>query len=242
MKVFVCLDNSSIYFAFKPLLEKLELDELQFFCGLSSKAIFSDEIMAGEILPLNIAENHLNLLNYDLGLSCHSKQIFPGELVTKVRCINIHPGFNPYNRGWFPQVFSLINNLPAGVTIHEMDEEIDHGPIIVQEEIGIHDWDTSLSVYCRLLRLEKDLFRDWLPRLISGRYTVHKPIVEGNTDGKNDFNGLCKIDLNKTVTYREAIAYLRAMSHPPHFNAYFESSEGKVFVRLETSHETTENV
>ena len=68
--------------------------------------------------------------NYNLIISLHCKQIFPSNLVKSITCINIHPGYNPYNRGWFPQVFSIINSKPIGATIHVMDENIDHGPII----------------------------------------------------------------------------------------------------------------
>jgi hypothetical protein len=46
--------------------------------------------------------------SYDVIISWHCRQIFPKELIERVRCINIHPGFNPYNRGYFPHVFSDI--------------------------------------------------------------------------------------------------------------------------------------
>ncbi len=71
---------------------------------------------------------------YILFISLHCKQIFPQRLTDNYRCINIHPGYNPYNRGWFPQVFSILNKNTAGVTIHEIDQELDHGPIIYQEK------------------------------------------------------------------------------------------------------------
>lgn len=63
----------------------------------------------------------------DIVFSLHCKQIFPQSLVEAVTCINVHPGYNPYNRGWYPQVFSIMNGLPAGVTIHKMDDKVDHG-------------------------------------------------------------------------------------------------------------------
>ena len=46
----------------------------------------------------------------------------------------------------FQQVFSILNKLPVGVTIHEMDEQLDHGIIIVQKEINIFSWETSCDV------------------------------------------------------------------------------------------------
>ena len=61
--------------------------------------------------------------NFDVVISGHCKQLFPEKLVNGALCINIHPGLNPHNRGWFPQVFSILNGKPLGATIHVIDEE-----------------------------------------------------------------------------------------------------------------------
>jgi len=92
--------------------------------------------------------------SFDLVISIHCFQFFPKKLVKGVRCINIHPGFNPINRGWYPQVFAIINNLPIGATIHEMDEKLDNGPIIYREQVEKYPWDTSLTIYNRVLEKE----------------------------------------------------------------------------------------
>ena len=53
---------------------------------------------------LNVHKQVSNITkNYNLVMSIHCKQLFPTELVNNVRCVNVHPGLNPYNRGWFPQ-------------------------------------------------------------------------------------------------------------------------------------------
>lgn len=240
MRVFVCTDNHVIYSRLRLALKSHGLKKLDFFCSETSRKLFEEEIRVGEIAPLTIRNNLKRLTDYEVGFSCHSKQIFPAPLVQKVRCINIHPGFNPYNRGWYPQVFSLINKLPVGVTIHEMDSEIDHGPIICQEKIETYDWDTSLTIYDRLLDKEVDLFVRWLPIILRGMYTAKSPIEEGNYNGKADFGDMCEVDLRKVVTFKEAIDFLRAMSHPPYFNAFYRSGVDKVWVRLEVKHDDKE--
>ncbi len=144
---------------------------------------------------------------YDLVFSLHCKQLFPSDIVNNVRCINVHPGLNPHNRGWFPQVFSIINKLPIGVTIHEMDEELDHGPIIVQKELVIKIWETSYDVYKRIQELEIELIKENLLRIINNNYKAFLPVSEGNINLKKDFNELCEIDLDKKVSYREAIDF-----------------------------------
>lgn len=207
-------------------------ESVSYYCSEASSAIFFDDIIDNKIQTINLKECADFLLQFDIGFSCHSKQIFPASLVRKVRCINIHPGFNPFNRGWYPQVFSIINGLVTGVTIHEMDEDIDHGGIICQEKIDIYDWDTSLTVYQRIIEKELDLVANWLPRLIEEEYVTFSPDAEGNYNSRQDFKDLCKIDLDKVVTFREAINFLRAMTHPPYKNAYFVSGQEKIYVSL----------
>ncbi|MBL0309831.1 MAG: dTDP-4-amino-4,6-dideoxyglucose formyltransferase [Bacteroidetes bacterium] len=179
---------------------------------------------------------------YDLIFSLHCKQLFPAELVGSVKCINVHPGLNPFNRGWYPQVFSILNKKKSGATIHEIDEQLDHGPIIAQKEVVIEKWDTSLSAYNKILNAEVDLLNENLEKIIEGNYTPFRPKEEGNVNLKKDFNALREIDLNKQVSMEEAIDYLRAMSHGEYKNAWFlDPTSGKkvyVSIDLETQEES----
>ena len=171
---------------------------------------------------------------YDLVLSIHCKQIFPDELVIGSRCVNVHPGLNPHNRGWFPQVFSIINGLPSGVTIHEIDNELDHGPIIAQKEYTIQPWDTSGSAYAKIMALEKELLMEHFASIRNQTYMAIPPEEEGNLNYKKDFNKLKHIDMNQQGTFGEFINRLRALTHDNYNNAYYiEPSGKKVFVKLQ---------
>lgn len=176
--------------------------------------------------------------SYDLVLSIHCKQIFPKELFEAVKCINIHPGLNPYNRGWYPQVFSLLNNTPIGATIHVIGEQIDHGEIIDQLAVEVSSSDTSLDVYLRVLDAEKKLIKKNLPSIINGEFSSHPPSFEGNYNSLQDFKFLCHLNLEKKGTLKEHIDLLRALSHDPYKNAYFIDEYGnKVFVSISLERE-----
>ncbi|MDE5014818.1 formyl transferase, partial [Francisella tularensis subsp. holarctica] len=67
------------------------------FCSFKSQTSFAKEISNSAIKPIDMKKNGNDLIGkYDLGYSCHSKQLFPTKLVNSVLCINIHPGLNPY--------------------------------------------------------------------------------------------------------------------------------------------------
>lgn len=170
---------------------------------------------------------------YDLVISAHCKQIFPETLVNSVRCINLHPGLNPYNRGWYPQVFSIVNKKPIGCTLHIMDVEIDHGDVIYQKEVTVNSWDTSLDVYKRVVDAEKKLINKHLLDLITGNYEYFKLKDNGNYNGIKDFSELSSLNLSATATLGEHIDLLRALTHGDFNNAYFIDDQGnKVFVRI----------
>jgi methionyl-tRNA formyltransferase len=173
--------------------------------------------------------------NFDLVISVHCKQIFPKILVNSCRCINIHPGYNPINRGWYPQVFSIIHDLPIGATIHEIDEDLDHGNIIAREFEVKTSYDTSLSLYNKILQKEKELIRKHMTSIINDTYESFVPEGEGNMFLKKDFNNLCEIDLNKVQAVGVTINYLRALSHGEYANAFYwdEATKEKVYVKIE---------
>jgi dTDP-4-amino-4,6-dideoxyglucose formyltransferase len=177
------------------------------------------------------------LYRISLLISLHCRQVFPPSVARGIRCVNFHPGLNPHNRGWFPHIFSMINGKPAGITIHEMDEQIDHGPIIHQERIQIRANEVSLDVYHRIIEREKALFDEWIERLISGQYRTLPPPEEGNYNSRKDFENLKEIPLDKVCTVREVLDYLRAMTFPGYKNAWFhDQTTGKrwyVSIKLE---------
>lgn len=233
MKIFIVTDN---VFWLNSLIEVFskKKHQVSFFCSPKGKHIFEDEIERGIVKVINLKTNCEYLIaNFELGFSFHCKQIFPREIVENVRCINVHPGFNPFNRGWFPQVFSILNKKPVGATIHLMDAEIDHGDVLFQRVVDVFSWDTSKDIYNRIIEAEYELFIDNIDSLIEGSYTGIKVNDEGNYNSICDYRRLQEIDLKKQTTMEEAIDFLRAMTHSPYKNAYYiTDKKEKIFISL----------
>jgi len=232
MKILVITDNIYLYNSFKKITGAPVYSDMEFhFMSTDSKISVS-----GEIPVINVKTEYKEKIIgfFDLVISMHCRQLFPAELAGSVRCINVHPGLNPYNRGWFPQVFSIINKLPAGATIHEIDAEIDHGAVIVQQAVEVYPSDTSLDVYNRVLEEELKLLERHLYDIVMKKYTSVPMEEEGNLNLLRDFRQLCKIDLNENMTVGKTIDLLRALTHHPYKNAYFvdENTGKKIYVGL----------
>lgn len=235
-QILILSDNKWLILQFKSLIDGIEYRNFQFHFAYSfyNKTIANDPELNSWVKPLNVKTDAEKIIgSYQLLISLHCKQIFPSNLVHGIKCINVHPGINPHNRGWFPQVFSIINGLPAGATIHEIDEQLDHGPIIAQKEIKLEKYDTSDSAYLKIQQAELELLQQHLLSILNNNYHT-KIAAEGNVNLKSDFDELCKLNLNSTGTLQEHINLLRALTHKPYSNGWFLDENGdKIFVSVD---------
>ncbi len=236
-KILVISDNEPLVDRFKKLIKDGTFlgHQFHFSYSYTNADLARKYSNSSKFTPINVkVECEKIIQDYDLVISLHCKQLFPAELVKGIRCVNVHPGLNPHNRGWFPQVFSILNGLPCGATIHEIDEQLDHGAIIAQKEVTIEPWDTSLSAYNKILDAEMELIQANMLNIIENKYSKETPEKEGNLNLKKDFNALCEIDLSDTDTFQKHIDRLRALTHGKYMNAYFLDKNGrKVFLKLE---------
>jgi methionyl-tRNA formyltransferase len=236
-KILFIIDNVFQYDKIINLIEKKNIPNVTFdFRHSNVKSQIwnhKDFVKGDKIIDVKNDYNWI-IKNYDIVISVHCFQFFPKELVNNVTCINVHPGYNPINRGWYPQVFSIINNLDIGATIHVMDNKLDNGPIIVRKLVEKYDWDSSFTLYHRVLDVEIELLDTNLQSIIDGNYEVISPESKGNFFSKSDFNKLCEINMNQTGTYREFYNHLRAMTHGDYKNVYFISEESgeKIYISL----------
>lgn len=233
--VLVISDNLFLITAFHQLSLSFKGLSFTYACSKNNIALLNNPELPVELRVVEVKTQYEDIAaRYDLVFSLHCKQLFPVELVSRVKCINVHPGYNPYNRGWFPQVFSILNKLPSGATIHEIDEKLDHGHIIARSEVKTHSWQTSLDIYNNVQQKEVELLKEYLGAILQGSYTTFAPEEEGNVNLKKDFNDLCRLDLSETITMGAAIDKLRALTHGNYPNAFYTDAEtgAKVFVKI----------
>ncbi|WP_105213416.1 dTDP-4-amino-4,6-dideoxyglucose formyltransferase [Pseudoalteromonas sp. T1lg22] len=233
--VLVISDNYELVSCIQETVSRLSIDaHFEYkYSAINKKPAQLDSLRMSSVNVKDEKVINKIISSFDLVISAHCKQIFPKKLVESVRCVNIHPGLNPHNRGWYPQVFSIINKQPVGCTIHEIDEDIDHGKVIYQKEVDIYQSDDSQSVYNRVQQAEKELIGKYLNQLVEGDYSSSPMSDEGNYNSIDDFKMLCELDLNREGTLGEHIDLLRALTHGEYKNAFFKSKAGeKIYVSI----------
>ncbi|MBI3011282.1 MAG: phosphoribosylglycinamide formyltransferase [Candidatus Omnitrophica bacterium] len=89
------------------------------------------------------------------------------------RIVNIHPALLPA----FPGAHAIRDALQwgvkvTGVTVHLVDEAMDHGPIILQEALAIRPGETATSLLARLHTMEHRLYPQAIHLMLAGRVKV----------------------------------------------------------------------
>ena len=236
VKVLAISDNPALASGLMAIWNELRLDEL---ASLELRYSQRNAAPNGMIL---LGATGINLKDpkglseaktFDRILSVHCKQLFPAELVEAKLCVNLHPGFNPHGRGWYPQVFAIHEGGPAGATLHVMDPDLDAGGIIDRRRVELFAQDTSLDVYERIKSVELDILRANLRSIIAGSFKACPPEFKGRVRTRDDFKRLCKLDLSSTGTLGQHIDLLRCLTHGEFRNAYFETPGGtRIYVKI----------
>jgi len=79
--------------------------------------------------------------------------------------VNIHNSFPPFNRGADPNIWSVVEGTPRGVTLHYIDAQVDHGEITAQQIVNdITDETITLrESYDSLDKAAKKMFMSAFP-------------------------------------------------------------------------------
>lgn len=103
------------------------------------------------------------------------------------RAINLHISFLPWNRGADPNLWSILEDTPRGVTIHYLDEGVDTGDIIAQKNVALNFTNDTLSTSYKKLQTEiQQLFKEnWL-QIKSGKCHRSKQVVPGSCHRAKD--------------------------------------------------------
>jgi len=104
--------------------------------------------------------NYIKKNQIDLIVSAAASRIFKKELLSasKKGCINYHTSLLPKYRGRQPLFWAMLNNeKEAGMTVHEMNENLDDGPIIIQKKVNIDTKETLHSLYLKTIKISPNL-------------------------------------------------------------------------------------
>ena len=180
------------------------------------------------LTPVKIRKEYEEVLSLepDLIITCAYGQIIPKELLDypKYKCINTHGSLLPKGRGGAPiQRSIMIGEDKTGITIMFMNEKMDEGDILYQEEMPIDIHDTNATLFNKLSNLALDMLLKFLPEYIKGNY---KAIKQDNAEATYTYNITKEeefISFNEDV--KKVYDHIRGLLGNP--GAYFVANDKK---------------
>lgn len=182
--------------------------------------------------PVKIRDDYEDILalNPDLIVTCAYGQILPKSILDfpRLGCINVHASLLPKLRGGAPIHKAIIDGYSkTGVTIMYMDELMDSGDIISQEETEIAFDDDLESLYDRLSLIGKKLLLETLPSVIAGTNSRIKQDEDKVTYAYNIKREEEHIDFSKTS--REIFNLVRGLYPMPGAYTVLDDKEMKIY-------------
>jgi len=117
------------------------------------------------------------LREHDVDLVCLAgyMRLLSAEFVAAFpqRILNIHPSLLPAFPGLDAQQQAFEYGVKVvGCTVHFVDEQLDHGVIVLQKTVPVLDDDDEHTLAARILEQEHIAYAEAIARVLSGRYRI----------------------------------------------------------------------
>jgi methionyl-tRNA formyltransferase len=157
-----------------PVIEVEELDDPGFYDKLEALNADLFVVVAFRILPPDILD------------------------LPKKGSINLHASLLPKYRGAAPIHWAIMNGEEkTGCTVFFLDEKVDTGNIIEQQETAIGPNETTGDVYKRLKKMGSTLVIDAIDQIEDESYQLQEQNHDKATPAPKLFTEDCKIDFSK---------------------------------------------
>ena len=250
MKI-VILANNNLGLKVTRWLVQNEVSVVALVLNSPEKRSRANEIISGSRIPLDKIYEHYDLQDPEtlqkiqsLGAEMAISILYGHKLdaafldIFPRGCINLHPSYLPFNKGAYTNVWPIIDQTTAGVTIHYMDNGIDTGPIIAQSKVEVEPVDTGYSLYQKLEKEAYDLFINSWDNIWNSKVVPHvQRCEEGSYHSSRDVASIARIDLDRFYRAGDLINILRARTYPHYKGAYFEKDYRRIYMKLSLEYE-----
>lgn len=133
-----------------------------------------------------------NLKKFDYIISFKYRYIISKDIVNyfKNRIFNLHISYLPWNRGAYPNLWSFLDNTKKGITIHQVSNKLDAGPILFQREISYFEDDTLFTSYNRLNKSIEEMFINNWEKIHTKNYELFISKENGSYNNLQKFSSV----------------------------------------------------
>ena len=170
------------------------------------------------------------LENYDLLLVVAYGLLLTPKILAKPKygCINIHASLLPRWRGAAPIQRAIeAGDIETGITIMQMDKDLDTGDILKQISCPINDDDTSGILHDRIANISAKNINDILAKIVGNKFIVINQDNSKATYAKKITKHEAKLDWKKSAIELER--KIRAYSPSPVAHTNFNGIDLRIW-------------
>ncbi|MEY4579581.1 MAG: hypothetical protein RL701_4284 [Pseudomonadota bacterium] len=244
-RILMCLDNRVGYECLQYLLTEPRMEVCGVVVHPRQTALFAEEIIKTckdaniPLFEFPQAKAHFEEIIAPLAphyLACFYFDYVLDDRFLKlpsVDTINVHPGYLPYNKGFYYYVWSVLDGTPAGVSVHRMNNVADAGALYAQAQVHVTPEDTGDTLYAKHEDAAVALFRATLPSILEGTYRSHVQRHPGTRHKLGEMRQLQQLDPDERVRVRDLIDRLRVCTVPGKSGCTIDLEDGSYQVELQ---------
>tara|TARA_B100000902_G_scaffold88874_1_gene92772 strand:- start:53 stop:1000 length:948 start_codon:yes stop_codon:yes gene_type:complete len=203
----------------------------------SEVKLYAEKNKIKTLQPLDLKDQDfikkIQEINPDLIVVVAFKKL-PAEIfsIPKFGTINLHASLLPNYRGAAPINWCLINGeVKTGVTTFFINEKIDHGDILLKEEVYINDNDDFGSLYIKLSSIGSKLLVKTIDGIVKNNL---KPTKQTNNDNLKLAPKLSNenIRLDWSKSSKEVIWKIRGLSPKPGAWTVLKNGEDEIRMKI----------
>ncbi|MES9899034.1 MAG: formyltransferase family protein [Sedimenticola sp.] len=168
----------------------------------------------------------IKVFSPDAIFSLYYREIFPVRVLSLPSrgAVNLHPSLLPRYRGAFSAPWIIFNgeNL-GGYTYHYMNEKVDEGDVLLQQELCVNHDDTAYSLYHRVIHEAMKEFGDVVDMVANGVQGTPQQGEGSYFSRKVPFEGVIDPNWDEARIDR----FIRAMYFPPFRGAIVRLEDGQ---------------
>lgn len=208
-------------------------------CDAVSAALSAHDLVARYDSPQSI--NTLRSAQAQVGLAVGYRPIMPKaeRECFPLGVLNLHFSLLPWCAGVGGNAWPIVEGCPAGVTLHWMDDGVDTGPTVAQEEVPVEPWDTAGTLLEKQGAAAVRVIAAVFQAADSEGLPVGERIGVRSRHLRKDFAKLEGLDLDAPTTARQVLNLLRARTCPPYAGLRYRQ-DGKLIEATITLKEVTE--
>ena len=188
-------------------------------------------IVVRKKINLDLVKRHKPEVIFSLGYRHKiAKQVFT---YPKYGCYNIHKSLLPLNKGANPVFWTILNNSPAGISIHKVTNKIDAGPIVAQKRIDYNFSYTADKLYAKLEKEQITQFFQFWNKFKKSKISYKKKLTfKSSYHRKKNFLDFINLKEVKEKNLSKVINFLRAATFAPFQNVRLKKGKNTYNVEI----------